>query len=312
MIYGEEKVRQMVRSILPSAGAKTARDDKKALNQKLRRTARKALHKIRDEEDWYDDNTDFWDDGQGERAYIVGRRRGDDKLRHFEKWAERKAKDIPDGFKMGYIKGLIKGKGVIIEHAYSHLKNLDGFDRYIHIYSYRYSYADERRVLTKERVRATIQEILEDSWAHATLNRIIKHNVKTVKWYTFGEYISHYTKDGEPVKTEGFRPAYQRGIPTLLLGAHNADEFLSHYTNGNSTYRIKGDGIHYEKDYRGKYSKVWLPNPKHQTHLCGVFRTFIEAYIDSGGNRADLIQVQLKVQRRYHGSVSRSSKYRWE
>jgi hypothetical protein len=319
MIYGEEKVRQMVRSILPSAGAKTARDDKKSLNRRLRRNARQALHKIRGEEEWDDDNTDFWDDGQSERTYIVSRRRGDDKLRHFENWAENKAKYIPDGFKMGYIKGLIGGKGVIIDHAYSHLENLDGFTKDVHLYRSSYRYPDDRKVLTKGKVRSTIQGILEDSWAHASLNRVLKHNVKTVGWYTFGEYISHYTKDGEPVKTEGFRPVYKRGIPTLLLGAHNADEFVAFYTGrALSPSRIKGDGIHYHMGYGGKYSKVWLPNPKAQYHLHAVFRTFIEAYIDSDGSRIDLMQVELNVQRRsydkrrYHGSVSRDSKYRWE
>lgn len=317
MIYGEEKVRQMVRSILPSTRAKAAREDKAKLNRKLRRTTRHALKQIRSEEDWLEDNTDLWDDGQTERYMIVGMRRGADKISHFQKWAEHKAADIPDGEKMDYIKSIIKGRGVIIEHAFTHLEWLDGFDKDLHRYSSRWRYRHKAKPeLSEDKIRATIQRILEDSWAHKKLNNIIKRNLVTVEWYKYKEYINHYDGNGEPVKKEGFRVVYKRGVPTLLLGVHNVDDFLSFIRNGSSYY-IKGDGVHYQKKWNNKYTQDLLPNPRHQPHLQTLVKLFIEAYMDTDGDRASLMDLEKKFERRsfdkrrYYNSYSNSLEYSW-
>lgn len=318
MIYGEEKVRQMVRSILPSTGAKNARDDKAALNRRLRRNARQSLKQIRSEEDWLEDNTDFWDDGQHERYGIVQYRRGRDKLNHFEKWAEHKAADIPDGEKLDFIKGIIKGKGVIIDHAYSHLEWRDGWTTDVYLYHgrWRYSRAKAKPEMTEAMVRETIQHILEDSWAHKSLNNILKFNAVTVEWYKYDTYISYYTSDGEPIMKQGYRAVYKRGEPTLLLGSHNVEEFVSVLRNG-TPYRIANDGVHYAKHWNGKYFKSALPNPKHQPHLQTLVKLFIETYRDTDGDRAKLRELETKFERRswdkrrYYGSYHNHIQYNW-
>ena len=319
MIYGEEKVRQMVRSILPSTGAKKARENKAALNRKLRRNTRQSLKQIRSEEDWEEDTTDYWDDGQQERYMIVNIRRGADKVSHFQKWAEHRAADIPDGEKMDHIKSIIKGRGVIIDRAYTHLKWFDGFTKDTCLYRgrqwgyYRQSQKDE---MTDAMIRETLQQILEDSWAHKRLNNILKFNAVTVTWYKYDTYISYYRPDGSPVYKDGYREVYKRGEPTLLLGTHNVEEFLNFVRRGNSYY-IPNDGVHYRKHYNGKYFKISLPNPKHQPHLRDLVKLFIETYRDTDGDYKSLIELEQEFERRswnkrrYYGSFNHKLQYNW-
>jgi len=313
-MYGDEKVRQMVRSILPSSRRRSARLGKAKLNRRLRRNARQALSEIRSEEDWLDDDTDFWDDGEHERSWIVADRRGADKTNHFCHWAEVKAKDIPDGEKMDYIKGVIKGKGVIIEHAYSHLEWIDGFDKNPYSWRYSYRHRDTREVFAAADIRKVMQEILEDSWAHRKLNDMLKRHKKYVTWYVYEEVVTHKLY-GESTSAMKYVPYHKTGELELLLGVHNVEKFLDFYRHGRPV-SIRGDGKHYSKNYRGQYTQAWLPNPANQHHLCHMVMMFVELYRDHRDDKQAFEDLVARGNNNHYGEYSyyrsHQTRYKWE
>lgn len=126
MIFGEEKGRQMARSILPSQwrGAASA---KARVRRKSRHRARAVVAAlVRDPYEW-DDGDDLDDDATHETRMWVRRRRGSDKLNHFERWATEVTRALPREDRVGWIKAVLPA-GLIGEHAVTHLVRWDAFE----------------------------------------------------------------------------------------------------------------------------------------------------------------------------------------
>ena len=120
MYYGNEKVRQMARSILPSSrkGAARARWALRAAKKRNRAEVRVELRKVlRDEDHEADNDVDLLAYPDAEIRRIVRDRRSADKLAHFEKWAVEVTADIvePDG-RLAKMRGVLP-KGLIGDHA---------------------------------------------------------------------------------------------------------------------------------------------------------------------------------------------------
>ena len=86
MLYGDEKLREMARSILPSCRRKTARAQKRQINRSRRRKVNMEMHRITVDPEVWEDSPDIR--GETEKSamcWTVSDRRAADKLEHFEK-----------------------------------------------------------------------------------------------------------------------------------------------------------------------------------------------------------------------------------
>lgn len=126
MVYGKEKARDMARSLLPSTGRKGARDARGQLHREARRTARLELARLQHEPEAFEDLPTPDGGRSPEIGYMVHRRRRADKVNPFIRWATATTRELPRESRLSHIQGLLP-KGVIGEHALSHLKDTEAF-----------------------------------------------------------------------------------------------------------------------------------------------------------------------------------------
>ena len=126
MLYGDEKKREMLRSILPSKASKDARTKKKHANRQNRRRAKKAIDTWAEEDESRCSMLLHVSERLKDRdiAWMKRDRRDADKLNHFVRWAESVTSHIPKenvreryDYFLGYIGG---AKDLIRKHAVSH------------------------------------------------------------------------------------------------------------------------------------------------------------------------------------------------
>lgn len=168
MFFGDEKMRQMARSILPSTASRFARKRRAEINRKSRRLSRQLCHKALSDLESSED-FDFEDDlSRYEIRSMVSSRRESDKLAHFERWAIKITDhlgDDPSG-RRAKIQAALP-KGLIGWHASSHLA------AYIEFRTQRASFRDYKKLklergkaksasrLTRERAISKLREVLE-------------------------------------------------------------------------------------------------------------------------------------------------------
>lgn len=205
MFYGDEKRREMARSILPSTRRKSARDELREVKQRNRHQIRQALRKVlRHEEYEADDDVDLNYYPYEKISYIVSERRAADKLGHFEKWAIEITKDIEDpSTRLSYMRSILP-QGLIGEHALSHLRSYEEFRTNKLWYGFRLEppLSPEEKAAQKKaeqerrharRVRL-LWEIVETGWGHRLLTRAMSH--KTVTWPVWQEQVPTQKYDG--------------------------------------------------------------------------------------------------------------------
>ena len=109
----EEKLRDMIRSILPSKARVRARRAKAAQNRMVRRRVRMTLHADDAEEtkaDLYEEayqSTNVWD------------RRGADKLNHFMRWCRSWTRGMTERQALDAVRAVLP-RNLIGDHAYAH------------------------------------------------------------------------------------------------------------------------------------------------------------------------------------------------
>lgn len=179
MIYGDQKVKQMCRSILPSSARRSARYDKRRIHQRERRAVSQILHEI----DSYDSAEDCDADlvnpvnfGWYGMNDVIYNRRGADKVAPFERWAVARTKDINEPVdRLNYIKSLLP-ENLIGRHAITHVEFLDEFKvDYDHVLRYfrHVKEHDEKGDIAKALLAA-----LSDG-RHKEINRILKEDWRT-------------------------------------------------------------------------------------------------------------------------------------
>jgi hypothetical protein len=107
-----DKIRTMVRSILPSTSRGVQRD-KALLKRELRRGVRQDLRN----EDFEESAVDFRRDVS--MKWIVIHRRSADKLNHFMRWCEALTEGMSREEALSFVKSLLP-RNLIGDHAYSH------------------------------------------------------------------------------------------------------------------------------------------------------------------------------------------------
>jgi hypothetical protein len=149
VLYGDHKVRDMARSILPLT---------------------------RDPSLWEDGAEDERDHSHGEIEGMVSRRRGADKLNHFERWAVELTREMPVEARLGYLAGVLP-PGLIGEHAMSHLERRPELapDLPRRVWRKRKS-----GLLDRGEMAMLLRRLLEVHNGHRAFNAALKHAVVDV------------------------------------------------------------------------------------------------------------------------------------
>jgi hypothetical protein len=108
-----DKIKDMIRSVLPSTARKGAREAKTARKRYVRRRVRLDLHA----KDFDESNADFLRDVR--LSHVVWMRRGADKLNSFLRWCEARTKGMDADEALGYVRAVLPSS-VIGDHAYLH------------------------------------------------------------------------------------------------------------------------------------------------------------------------------------------------
>ena len=324
MIYGEEKVRQMARSILPSKRSSTSRVILQGIEQSHRAYVRQNIRRI--DEDWeLPDSFDPKCDPQIKVAWEVGERREADKLGHFESWAVSKVKDIPDAdARVAHMRAILPD-GVIGQHAMGHLRAYEEFHlertwydsprRYVRqTHAEREAEAKVIRAAAHEHRATLLKQIIEQSWSHRLFNKHMEH--KTIKWpvWTLQVPTTQYNGDGKYITTRKDQyvdvpqgPLYAR----KLGGMGDIEDFLNDvYRASSNRYSIPSEPhiIRETRSHRyglpiGKEEPTYIleristtrPNPDHHPEWLQSVYQFLTKWEAAKGDRKTLL-IEHKMQ----------------
>lgn len=219
----KNKTRQMARSILPSTRRDFAVKKLKLIRHQNRAATRDALRHL--DEDWEptDDVDLCWYPTKDIRK-VVQERRAADKIRHFERWAVIFTADIPepDG-RLAKMRAILP-KGLIGDHAISHLERCAQFERDKHRYGWR-SFTPSKKLTSEERDARRVrllQEVCRAGHLFQEFNRGISHH--TVKW---------------PVWTVGVPVRVPDGVTGNMMTVYK-DQFMDVAQGPTKPRRLKG------------------------------------------------------------------------
>lgn len=186
MYYGDDKRRQMARSILPSVWRRGAAAEKAHIARAARRGVRAALRGLcvdpQAEDEAARRDLDRDQKARIEMGQLVSRRRGSDKLNHFMHWAERITKELPQDERLAAMRALLP-RDLIGQHAIDHLRRHDAFvDPAAEIWQGRYRSRHLR--MNRGSRRGVLVRILASPAARALLTEALLHGHRTTLWPT--------------------------------------------------------------------------------------------------------------------------------
>src|SRR5262245_16773088 len=156
----KDKIRDMIRSILPST-ARSTQAEKAQRHRKTRRTVRMDLRREDDDKVDLRRTTDVRD--------IVLSRRAADKLNHFMRWCETLTDGMSKEEALGFVRALLP-KNLIGDHAYGHWE--DHLDRHR---GTGYSFGEGRMQSFLDSTTFRLRRaLMVDPTLHARLNAAIK------------------------------------------------------------------------------------------------------------------------------------------
>lgn len=127
MVYGEEKSREMARSLLPSKNREAARKSRVSIQQGRRRRSRMQEARLTRELEDSEDFSAIDSEADARLRVMVRRRRDGDKLGPFFRWAKAVARPVPQEHRLAHIRALVP-RGVIGDHALRHLSSEREFE----------------------------------------------------------------------------------------------------------------------------------------------------------------------------------------
>jgi hypothetical protein len=297
--YGDEKRRQMVRSILPcvAQSRKAIRDDLNKRRRKNRRLNNRILDRYTggtatEAIELYDDlGEDFgiyveMHHGDSDYYDIVQERRNRDHLNHFIHWGQQITKHLDPRERMDYIRSILPA-GQIGEHAMQHMDAAIGFDiRYEYIEPWQERQARhraERRAIEKPFVIAVHRAIINVAHSDVRRRKFNKfmldncavHRIKVpCAWDDVGAIENHYKyRMASLVRPYwGYCPQYYKWVECsnvrIIRGYHDAQRFyndLFSKTNGECH-----KGPHRHTDWLEKvveYFKIEVPDGINLDHF---------------------------------------------
>lgn len=125
--YGKNKIKDMVRSVLPSTARHTAKDNKNRIHREARRTSRQDVAKLVIDPEKYEEFVDDDRTDREETRRVVADRRDADKTSPLRRWAPHVTEGPPDA-RLKQLRGLVPDNTIGV-HAISHVEYLDEFDK---------------------------------------------------------------------------------------------------------------------------------------------------------------------------------------
>lgn len=173
MSYGQSKVRDMTRSILPSCASKKAREELRRVKKSGRKKVAAQLHEMRGERGEVENA--FWDSEADldfypyrRIKYEVRDRRGADKIAPIVRWAEARTKHLPREERLPYLTRFIGRDTLAERHAWTHLETAPELrvdDPY-------YGNPYYGKPLEVEAIREAVTAAV--NYRHADFNRLLK------------------------------------------------------------------------------------------------------------------------------------------
>ncbi len=313
MSYGDNKLKDMARSVLPSTERKASRKLKNSIKRKARRDIRQKLHTIKDSDDFIESEIilDYYPEADINMA--VGMRRGADKVNPLRRWAKEKAKDIPDGEKLDYIKSILPGSGTIKDHALSHVEHMDGFRKNSTFNNNRYNRNYNQQILiSREQLEKYLYEIIVDGRAHRALNSMIKNNhSQYVTWHKIIDRYNIKDENNKVFKKIRYISIKKFGASKLLGGISDIKDFLNRIVNNNKLPKMI---LSPDKDFALVSSKIlgddtespYIENPDYFSYLVReCFELFMETWIDNKHDYQKLEKLRLPHNYNYHDRAKR-------
>lgn len=224
--FGEEKRRDMARSVLPSSRRKGARWDKRHVHHRVRTRLRNLIA----QENW-DDESDLLIDPQRAGRYwgikvVVRDRREADNVGPIMRWAEANADKMGDTPQERYAKmRAMLPPNLVGWHAMTHIDNIEAYDtnpnRWGSFQSWRARRAEERRDAFNEVVEVA-ESVLHNGGAVALNIELRKAARQYVGLHVDSKYDSSLKK-----LIESKYVCDWCGNPRLLLGQHDIEDFAT-------------------------------------------------------------------------------------
>ncbi|HEX8705835.1 MAG TPA: hypothetical protein VF815_43775 [Myxococcaceae bacterium] len=178
MVHGEEKARDMARSLLPSRWRKGARKERALVHRGSRREPKEALARLAREPEGWDEQPFPKDTSQREIRGVVQHRRWADKVNPFIRWATTVTRELPRESRLSHIQGLLP-QGVIGEHALDHLERTEAFENLTERewrYAHWWGRGSKSGWMERGEQAQLLRQVLQAPEGHRTFNRWLHYH----------------------------------------------------------------------------------------------------------------------------------------
>jgi hypothetical protein len=266
MVHGEEKARDMARSLLPSRWRKGARKERALIHRGSRRKPKEALARLTREPEGWEELPSPKDFSRRELLGVVQHRRGADKVNPFIRWATAVTREFPRESRLSHVRGRVP-RGVIGEHALVHLKHTAAFEDPVER-EWRWAWwlrnggSSRTGWMNRGEHAQLLRQVLQVPEGHRTFNRWLRcHPATYDRW---GNRVW-----SKPVRT--------------LLGLHDVLPFLD--TVGHIT--------------QGRDGRQWWGPANPQADIFQVMDRFLRAFKQCRGDvEATLAKLGVRAGRR--------------
>jgi hypothetical protein len=229
MVYGDEKAREMARSLLPSKNREAARQSRARTHRAERRRSRMKTARLAWDPESFEDFVALDRNSSEELRHMVWRRRGGDKVAPFIRWATAIARPLPQETRMSHIRALVP-RGLIGDHALQHLAHQECFEHpneTVLREARRRAWARNRRSawLNRGEQAELLRALLQAPDGHRTFNRWLQ--VSHVPQYRMETRRRPCSCEPGCTLLEAVNVPVGTTRPRLLLGVHDVLPFLS-------------------------------------------------------------------------------------
>ena len=224
MVHGEEKAREMARSLLPSVNREAARAGRAAIHRAHRRQFRVEMNRLVRDPESFDERAGFDAQPVVDIRQLMRHRRAGDKVAPFIRWATARARSIPRDSRLSHIRALVP-RGLIGDHALMHIRQREEFQSLEELARRKawHSSHEHPFLLDRGEQATLLHALLHAPGGHRVFNQWLK-----------ARHLIHY---GEALKGWHCTCVPRCRIPSrlnaalppvrLLLGAHDVLPFLA-------------------------------------------------------------------------------------
>ncbi|EPX61503.1 hypothetical protein D187_001286 [Cystobacter fuscus DSM 2262] len=224
MVHGEEKAREMARSLLPSVNREAARAGRVAIHRAHRRQFRVEMNRLVRDPESFDERAGFDAQPVVDIRQLMGHRRSGDKVAPFIRWATARARSIPRESRLSHIRALVP-RGLIGDHALAHIREREEFQSPEEVERRRARRSSHQRsfLLDRGEQATLLHALLHAPGGHRVFNQWLKarhllHSRQELK----GWHCTCVPRCRIPSRLDAALPPAR-----LLLGAHDVLPFLA-------------------------------------------------------------------------------------